>query len=558
MNENGTSFINILNPRLLTTLVLTIVLVLSSPTANAKSYDELSPEFRQKWEALLHYGNERSSISADSLFFLSNIGSESPAAELFETINFFENNSDGRCRYPARYYLIYGQIPDETGCPDFSDYRKYVSVQEVSVVFASEDETSPVSSMGHLFLMVGGTNQLGLYKKHSFGFVADAGNSTSLLWSFLTDSIDGIHMLNPYHNTIHQYVSEEHRTLWEYSLDLTDDEKFLLYLHLFELKSHSMKYSFFTHNGAVGLERVLSVANKNLDMSHGKETVTTPVQYVKDINTLDLVNGVTIRPSPTDKYFIQNSLPLNPLDSPKTSRISLGYAYNSGSFNKRVTVNEHNNDRNGTNGNTADRHDKHYERNEIEVEFLPLYSDIYEDTSYTSKLNHTQFFKITGVLGNDYVAIRELQAVDIRSLPNIMIEEYKVNFGMAFHDNVQTTHTALYPDLYVGSGISLGSGLLVPFAESNIGVHIPHEGLNTYWLFRTGFFIKNQNLGRLAVSFDAVLSQKDDYRGYNSKVKASYSKSIFENIWISAEYEDFFNRRDKESQRFLVNLGYRF
>ena len=216
------------------------ILVLACNRAEAVSYNDLPLDFRKKWEALLHYKQGRSLITNSDNYFLDPYGYIDPAGELLETINFFQNTPEGWCVFPARYYLIYGSLPLNNNCNDFKEYTDYVNVEKLSVVFASEDETSPISSMGHVLMMIDGKDINGIRKKHSFGFVAD--NSSSLFFDFVTDSIEGRYILSPYSNVIYKYVSEEHRSLWEYSLNLTREERFLVFLHMFELKNHKIKY----------------------------------------------------------------------------------------------------------------------------------------------------------------------------------------------------------------------------------------------------------------------------------------------------------------------------
>ena len=102
-------------------------------------------------------------------------------------------------------------------CVDFNEYNEYVPFDSVSLVLASESETSPVSSMGHIFIVAEGFNKFGLLKRHSSGFVANASTNSSLLFQFLTDSIDGLYTLSPYNDTIYNYINKP-RLSWGQSV----------------------------------------------------------------------------------------------------------------------------------------------------------------------------------------------------------------------------------------------------------------------------------------------------------------------------------------------------
>ena len=343
-------------------LLVAIVLLAFSPCLWATTYNDLPQNFRNKWEALLHYGHGRSALSSDSNFFLSNNGATNPASELLATINSFEKDPSYKCQFPARTYLLFEQLPDAS-CSGYLEYKEFVSAESISLVFASESETSPVSSMGHVFLVLEGHNAKGLYKRHAVAFVADTSVSQNLLIEFLKDSIIGRYVLNPYDDLIYNYVSEEQRSLWEYKLNLSEEEKKWLFLHLYELKEHSTKYSFFTHNCATGLNRVLAVASSNLLYPNDRLYIT-PVEYIQHIYHTGRVHSIVVRPSYEDQFRLESKYPLDPLKTNKTSRIKIGFLYD------------------------------HYLKHGVNLEFLPFSHDISEATEAKTQLNESKFFEI--------------------------------------------------------------------------------------------------------------------------------------------------------------------
>lgn len=495
-------------------------------SAHAAAYADLSPDFRKTWEALLHYSSEISLIDPGSTFFLSRNGWHDPAAELLATIDYLQKNPDGMCSYPARFYLIYGHQPDKNKCTEFLEYSKHINMENLSVVFASEDETSPVSSMGHVFLMTGGRDANGIYKRHSLGFVADS-SSSSLLMQFLTDSIEGRYTLAPYDNTVHQYISEEHRSLWEYSINLDPEARLILFLHMFELKTHKIRYSFFNHNCASGLNRILAAADPELDFGKTGWYIT-PVEYIKHIKGSGRIENITLRPSSTDKYYMKEELPVDPAEAPPASRLTLGYQYSS------------------------------LNRNSLTADFMLLYSDLNEDLWYTSKTNEFQFFKISGIVNSSGAHFSEIKILELRSLPNLLAEDFKINFGIELHGNINSEHTQLYPDIHAGTGFSLFASGFIPFAEISSGVHINHGGLNPYITGEAGFMIKTLNMGKLTFSTGFPVSRTGEYRGYKNETALIYSKRISSSLWLRLDGKYFRTRKGKNICSISSGFSYRF
>ncbi len=502
--------------------------LLGSEFLYAASYNELPEDLRIRWEALLHYNRGESIISQGSSFFLNPYGNTAANLELESTLDLFEQDPESRCKFPARYYLLFGKLTDNySECSEFEEYIQNINVEKISVVLASEDESSPVSSMGHVFMVIEGINSIGLNKRHSFGFVADTEGSGSLIFKFLTGSIVGRYTLTPYDDTIYNYISKEHRSLWEYELRLTEEERKILFLHLFELKTHGIGYSFFTNNCATGLNKVIAVANPEIAYDSGTDIIT-PVEYIKHINKLGLTDGITIRPSATDKVYLDEGLDLDPLRSPPTSRFKIGYIYNS------------------------------YYSNGVSLDFLPLYSDIFEDSHYTSKINHIQFLRISADLFPGHSRISNLRIIDIHSLPDIRYEKFKINFGLDMHSDVNSKGSSLYPDLHLGSGISYSFHGIVPFAETEAGIHYEKGGANFYASLTGGIMFKNSSAGRISAYFKSYAATGGDYSGYKSMAAVNYSKQLSENLWLDLYSEKYFFKGKKNLYTVNAGLSVRF
>ena len=139
-----------------------------------------------EWHNLLHYINGGSAINKNSTFFLSPDGYKNPKAEYIATIKEFLNtdnlsNQHAICRYPARFNYILqssnlsaNDFPKPT-CYDYTEYKNKVPFEKIFIVFASENNISPSTMLGHSFLKIEGQN-----KAHSFSYFAAFDTTDSL------------------------------------------------------------------------------------------------------------------------------------------------------------------------------------------------------------------------------------------------------------------------------------------------------------------------------------------------------------------------------------------
>lgn len=496
------------------------------PCANAGDYASLPESFKQKWEALLHYSRGKSDIDNDGQFFLAPNGHVSPASELLATLSALQASSDVRCRFPARTYLITGQLPSDS-CEGFNEYKKYISAQKVALVFASESSTSPVSSMGHLFLVVEGVNALGLNKRHAVAFVADSSANGNLLIEFLKDSIVGRYVLNPYDDSIYTYVSKEKRSLWEYELILTPEQKNWLFLHLYELKANATKYSFFSHNCSTGINRILSTANEAFHYKDDRYYVT-PIEYTKYVNAAELVRSITVRPSDDDLRRLRQGLPLDPLKSPKTSKLSVSTVY--------------------------DR-DLRYG---VRLKLLPFHSDIEEDVVDKTSLTEVKFGEVTASAYKDHFIVENLTLVNLRSLTNLQYEGLKPGFGIQLHGNVDQTHTSLYPDVHVGTGFVWGETGLRPFCQFDVGAHLMPNDSKLYFNNRIGAIFTSSVLGKVTFWGSRPLASSGHYRNIAKQWHLNFSKKLGERFELTASADLYETADSRNRKQITFGLGYRF
>ena len=495
-------------------------------SAGALPYAQQPPVFRHKWEALLHYADGRSSIHPGSSFFLAPDGYRSPENELSATEDFFRRAPENRCRYPARNYLLTGNFPSDA-CGEFNDFKSFVSADKVSLVFATESVNSPVSSMGHAFLMLEGKNARGLTKQHAAAFVADKADNGNLIWAFLRDSISGRYTLAPYSDSIYAYVSEEHRSLWEYELDLSEEERCWLFLHLFELKTHRIHYSFFTHNCATGLERLMTAASDGF-RDPSDRFYETPAQYLHYIWSTGRVKAVTVRPSPEDSAAIAAKRPLDPLAFPDPAHVRLSGIYSS-------------------------RHG-----GGVEAEFLTIGNDIYEDTASRDGLKSFRFLDFSARIYKHHAFLDRVTVFDIRSLPDVTLAPPLPNFGLDLRRAPDSGRTSLYPDLHAGAGVSVRTLGLRPFWSLDVGLRLVPHGPQAYVLQQAGIEYSAPGLGRLTAALAHTASRNGNAPGWRWQSELVYAKRLSDKFWLRAKYSGQSRHGKKNSRTGQLGFSYRF
>ncbi|MBA6289044.1 DUF4105 domain-containing protein [Colwellia sp. MB3u-4] len=240
--------------------------------AAASKAAELRLYENPKWLSLLHIKNDSPQIK-DSDFILS-AGRFSPKNELDETLSlFFDDYSDAKCRFPARYFLLNYYIKFDTvgqnnqaECEELQKYKNYVPFDDINLIYASEVVSSASSMMGHSFLNAKGKNLNQTSVSHSISFFTelDSFNPAALIYDGLVSGMDGFFIVRPFEKDLNHYSKVEGRNVWSYTLDINDFDRTLIKLHIWELKNIEIEYLFQSYNCATLTLYILSLANPNL------------------------------------------------------------------------------------------------------------------------------------------------------------------------------------------------------------------------------------------------------------------------------------------------------
>ncbi len=264
------------------------------------------------WKVLLHSkskGKGFESFIDDPRFFLSTDGRKNPKAELIATLKgFFEDpkleNAHPRCRFVARYEWLKRELAiDETrlpsvNCSEFDEVMRRMSPKSAALIFPTAYMNSPASMFGHTLLRIDGTYQSKLlsYAANYAAFVQDI-NGLVYAYKGLFGYYKGYFSVLPYYEKIKEYSSMEHRDMWEYELNFSEEEVRRMLLHLWELKEIYSFYYFIDENCSFNLMFLLEAARPSLHLTDKFRFWVIPIDTLRITKESGAVDNVQFRPS---------------------------------------------------------------------------------------------------------------------------------------------------------------------------------------------------------------------------------------------------------------------
>jgi len=275
---------SILHPTTKRLIILCIIFLLSGAEAQASSQAEILKTAQElklarhpTWLKLLHYerGGKQSVVLTDS-FFLSPNGKSDPEAELTATINAYfaawdaNANAQARCRFPARYYWLSQQLslPDYNlrngKCQNLEKWALFDSVQSISLLLVSGYFGNPASTFGHALLKFNtdsSDDQSGLFDLTlSYGaLVPENENTLRYVARGLFGGYKAGFSDKYFYTQDLVYSRTQFRDIWDYRIALTNKERTLLILHIWEIIGNKFDYYFLDKNCAYRLAELLEL-----------------------------------------------------------------------------------------------------------------------------------------------------------------------------------------------------------------------------------------------------------------------------------------------------------
>lgn len=255
------------------------------------------------WRNLIHVeGKNNQSVVLSDDFFLSPLGKINPEAELMATLDAFygqavNNKVDPRCRFPARYYWLSQQLPipqidlRDPACMNPQRWQDFDRITSISLLLVSGYWGNPASTFGHALLKVNSTSPEDPHDLFdltvNYGAITpEHENPFRYIYKGLFGGYQGVFSDQYYYTQDLTYVRTEFRDIWDFELELTENEKTLLIFHLWEIMGMKFKYYFLKENCAFRLAGLVELILKE-GLSKDKKMWYLPEEMFFKLKDID-------------------------------------------------------------------------------------------------------------------------------------------------------------------------------------------------------------------------------------------------------------------------------
>ena len=164
---------------------------------------------------------------------------------------------------------------------------------------------------GHTFLRINSAHNSKLLS-YAFNYAADANpnKTNAILFAIkgLTGGYYGKYSLLPYYEKLKEYRDTEQRDIWEYDLNLNEDEILKMVQHIWELNNTHSDYYFFTENCSYNMLWFLESARPNINLKTYFNYQVLPLETVHAINIEGLISHTNYRASKRTKLLMYEEL----------------------------------------------------------------------------------------------------------------------------------------------------------------------------------------------------------------------------------------------------------
>jgi hypothetical protein len=234
------------------------------------------------WHKLLHYQERSSGVVGDVItpeFYISPKGSTDSEAELAATIKAIfsrtniESDLHAQCRFIARFHWLKQMLQwpvdsfPKAPCQRFNEWSLNGDIESLSVIFATGYLDNPASFYGHLLIKFNTRRQMAvsdlLDQSINYGAVIpDNENGLVYVIKGLFGGYDAGFSTSRFYQHNHNYAESELRDLWEYKLNLSQDEVDQIVYHAWELFDNKFTYYFVADNCAFRMAELLNLVVK--------------------------------------------------------------------------------------------------------------------------------------------------------------------------------------------------------------------------------------------------------------------------------------------------------
>ena len=245
----------------------------------------------------------------DKNFFVSNEGKYSPESELENFIEALNSNKAQSvvCKYPLRYKWISSVIKNNwnyttENCAIYNSFVQKLSAKNLSLVFSSYYTNNPASTFGHTFIRVSRYREFNANEMLDNAFNFSAEKSQDHVFKYMIKGLTGFYKGQfssvPYYYKIHEYNNFEFRDLWDFNLNLSQEQINKVVDHIWELGDAHFDYFYFTENCSYHILGLLNVAYDKIDIQKELSPFfILPIDTIKAMKGMDLIKEKKFRPS---------------------------------------------------------------------------------------------------------------------------------------------------------------------------------------------------------------------------------------------------------------------
>lgn len=256
------------------------------------------------WQKIIKLDNTDQNTKDDfaihsQSFYFSDLLTLTAKGELTNTLEAilskkYAGNTDEspQCRFPARYHWLKKQFDltmvEPVICQSFMKWSKLSSTQSLSLVFATGYLGNPASYYGHTLLKLNSSQNNKLnFLETSVNFGANVPENEDPL-SYMFKGVIGGYNASFTHSKFYfhtqNYLENELRNLWEYQLNLSDDDYYFLVAHIWELVEQNYTYYFFDENCVYRMYELFTLF-ESIDLPEIKAPWIIPQEVVRAINS---------------------------------------------------------------------------------------------------------------------------------------------------------------------------------------------------------------------------------------------------------------------------------
>lgn len=267
----------------------------------------------KQWKRILHYERSSSSVITPD-FFVSDHGASDPELEFESSLKLIESQGAATteteafvCRFPLRTRFIEevlnSKIANRPKCSALDDWKGKLSAMRIDLVYAASFLGNPASSFGHtLFKFVrrgadGKPRNDLLSFGVSYGAKITSHNPVAYIFNGTFGIFHGYYYSAPYYEKLREYNAIDNRNLWDFELNLTQEEIDKSVEHLWELSTVQMRYYFFTKNCSFQLMTFLEAVDRRFDLSSHFYVSVIPIDTIRLLQSQGLIGKFHMRPS---------------------------------------------------------------------------------------------------------------------------------------------------------------------------------------------------------------------------------------------------------------------